>query len=148
MAMQDAVSSTTRVPRPGKKYFDVDEANRAIGYVSRIVRDLRACYRHVVDIRRRIEHPHSGGTQEHLEAQYETGMEELSSLVDELHQVGVELKDFEEGLIDFPSINEGREVYLCWQPGEERVISWHEIDAGFAGRQSIDLLKVSAKKDN
>jgi len=146
MSTQNAVSSPPRVPRPGKKYFDIDEANRAIGYVSRIVRDLMACYRHVVDIRRRIEHVHADETQEHLEAQYETAMEQLGDLVDELHQIGVELKDFEKGLVDFPAVHEDREIYLCWQHGETVIQAWHEIDAGFAGRQDVALLKAAAKR--
>jgi hypothetical protein len=52
--------------------------------------------------------------------------------------MGIELKDPEQGLIDFRSIREGREVYLCWKLGEERVSHWHEIDAGFAGRQALE----------
>ncbi len=47
------------------------------------------------------------------------------------------LKDIDLGLIDFPSIREGREVYLCWRIGEDRVGFWHDLDAGFNGRKLI-----------
>jgi len=145
MAMDNAVSSPPRSPKPGKKYFNIDEANRSIGYVSRVVADLMRCYRHVVDVRRRIEHLHSGESQEHLEAQYETAMESLGDLVDELHQVGVELKDFEKGLVDFPAVHDDREIYLCWQYGEKTIAAWHEIDAGYAGRQDVKGLMAARK---
>ncbi|MEX2247136.1 MAG: DUF2203 domain-containing protein [Dehalococcoidia bacterium] len=50
---------------------------------------------------------------------------------------GVELKGMDEGLADFPSEREGRIVYLCWRLGEDRIGWWHEVDAGFAGRQPL-----------
>lgn len=51
---------------------------------------------------------------------------------------GIELKDIDQGLVDFPSLREGRVVYLCWLLGEERVGWWHEIEAGIAGRQPLE----------
>ena len=50
---------------------------------------------------------------------------------------GIIIQDLGRGLVDFPSNREGREIYLCWLRGEERVSHWHEIDAGFAGRQRL-----------
>ncbi len=55
----------------------------------------------------------------------------------ELQAVDVVLRDPASGLIDFPSIREGQEVYLCWRPGEDRVGWWHAPDGGFAGRQPL-----------
>jgi hypothetical protein len=63
--------------------------------------------------------------------------QEVDKLIARIHDLGCELKDIEQGLVDFPSLREGREVYLCWQLGEERVAFWHELDAGFAGRQPL-----------
>jgi hypothetical protein len=51
---------------------------------------------------------------------------------------GVIVRDLDTGICDFPALREGREVFLCWQVGEERVGFWHEVEAGFAGRQAID----------
>jgi len=48
------------------------------------------------------------------------------------------VKDLTIGLIDFVALHDGREVYLCWQYGEESIQFWHEIEAGFAGRQPLD----------
>ena len=47
------------------------------------------------------------------------------------------MKGVEPGLVDFPSLREGREVYLCWREGEDQIDFWHEVDAGFAGRQPL-----------
>ena len=57
--------------------------------------------------------------------------------VDELRQLGIETKSVTEGLVDFPAIMDGRMVYLCWRLGELRVSHWHELDAGFRGRQPL-----------
>jgi hypothetical protein len=67
----------------------------------------------------------------------ETGTR-INELIEKVQGMGVELKDMDAGLIDFRSIREGREVYLCWKLGEEHVSHWHELDAGFAGRQALE----------
>ena len=60
---------------------------------------------------------------------------ELTRNIAELEALGVQLKDFERGLIDFPSLRDGRVVLLCWQLGEgDELEWWHDVDAGFAGR--------------
>ena len=63
-----------------------------------------------------------------------------ASLAEDLFMVqalGVELKGIEQGLVDFPTMRDGRVVYLCWQLGEGTIAYWHEIDAGFSGRQPL-----------
>jgi hypothetical protein len=124
----------------GKKYFTVAEANRAVGYIGRIMADICARYRQAVALRELIEHPRPGDEMDQLRGSYEASMDHLNELVDELHQVGVELKDFEQGLVDFPALHQGREVCLCWHVGETMVSHWHELDTGFAGRQDVALL--------
>jgi len=62
----------------------------------------------------------------------------LQARAAELEALGVELKDPETGLIDFRSDRHGRVVYLCWRLGEPRIDWWHELDAGFAGRQPLE----------
>ena len=74
-----------------------------------------------------------------LQNQLEEKVEKMRGFQDELTQVGVLLKDYNRGLIDFPCWMDGREVYLCWHQGEDEVAWWHEIEAGFAGRQKISL---------
>lgn len=55
-----------------------------------------------------------------------------------LQDMGIEVKDLTIGLIDFPALRDGRVIYLCWKYNEEKVQFWHEVEAGFAGRQLID----------
>src|SRR5262249_33900136 len=81
--------------------------------------------------------PGTRGERLEAEAEFERGRERMEELVGELRQLGVELKDFFAGLVDFPCWMDGREVYLCWKQGEPEVAHWHEVDAGFAGRQKL-----------
>ena len=55
----------------------------------------------------------------------------------EFHQREIQVKDLERGLVDFPAILQGKEVFLCWEQGEEDVEFWHELDAGYAGRERL-----------
>ena len=66
------------------------------------------------------------------------GFLELRESLVGLRELGVVLRDLERGLVDFPSLRDGREVYLCWQEGEDEIAFWHEVDAGFAGRRPLD----------
>ncbi|MEA2424956.1 MAG: hypothetical protein QOH13_1366 [Thermoleophilaceae bacterium] len=62
---------------------------------------------------------------------------ELQSAANELDAVEVIVRDLERGLVDFPGLIDGREVYLCWEEGEDEVTHWHETDDGFSGRQAL-----------
>ena len=123
-----------------KKYFTVAQANSALPYVSRVVEDITQVYARIIELRRGADHP--AGPDTDTEKEYEATMDRLSELVDELHAVGVELKDFELGLVDFPAIHDGRDVLLCWKRGESDIGHWHEVDAGLAGRQPVALLEA------
>ena len=67
----------------------------------------------------------------------ERRFERLDQLVRAIQSLGAVLKDINLGLVDFPHLKDGREVYLCWRYGEDRIRFWHEIEAGFAGRHPI-----------
>jgi hypothetical protein len=70
--------------------------------------------------------------------QYAAILTQLTNQMTQLESLGIQLKDFERGLIDFPSLRDGRVVLLCWQMGEgDRVEWWHDVDAGFAGRTPL-----------
>jgi hypothetical protein len=66
------------------------------------------------------------------------GFLELRESMLELREREVVLRDLDRGLIDFPALRDGREVYLCWQEGEDEIAFWHEPEAGFAGRRPLD----------
>jgi hypothetical protein len=63
---------------------------------------------------------------------------EVRSLLGDLQQLGLVLRDLDRGLVDFPAIVEGREVYLCWELGEDRIAFWHDLESGYGGRQPLE----------
>lgn len=130
-----------------KKFFTVAEANAALPLVRAIVRDITELAR---DLRERHERlsrvrPSERGTlgEAHREevqlvqAEFERDQERMQEYEQELKKLGVELKDYYTGLIDFPCWMDNHEVYLCWRLGEADITHWHEIEAGFAGRQKL-----------
>jgi hypothetical protein len=133
-----------------KKLFTVEEANQRLPLVRAIVGDIVELYRDVherrdrlVKIRERRGDDDSGPGALYDEelSQIETDLEKdiarLGGFVEELRELSVELKDPNIGLIDFRSLMDGREVYLCWKHGEDEIAYWHELAAGFSGRQSL-----------
>ena len=58
--------------------------------------------------------------------------------IERLEELGVLVRDLDRGIVDFPSVREGREVYLCWHLGEPAITHWHELESGFAGRRPLE----------
>ena len=63
---------------------------------------------------------------------------EVRRLLETLAEAGIVLKDIDRGLVDFPALIDGREVFLCWELGEDEVAFWHDLEAGYRGRQPLD----------
>ena len=129
------------------KLFTLDEANRSLPLVRAICQDMAGLARGIAERRQRLRFlglarrdgrndPYLDELTE-IEEQMDDEERRLDDFVRELLQLGVEPKNAIEGLLDFPSEREGRIVYLCWKLDEPKVASWHELDGGFAGRQSI-----------
>lgn len=124
------------------KVFSVQEANALLPTVRRIVKSIQLIHHHLLSLREQAQQAadgaqHGGGGMPRG-ARYAALLMELSSRTGELEALGVQLKDFSRGLIDFPSLRNGRVVLLCWQLGEgDRLEWWHDIDTGFAGRQPL-----------
>jgi hypothetical protein len=72
-----------------------------------------------------------------LEKQFEREGEAVARCVQELEKLGVQVKDLDRGLVDFPALRDGDEVLLCWQVGEDEVAFWHGLEEGFAGRKPL-----------
>jgi hypothetical protein len=137
-------------PLTENRFFTPAEANAMLPLVRSIVRDIAELSRDLRDRHERLTQLGAGQErpdafadsyrEERQAAQRELEQDQarLDAYVDELHELGVALKDFFVGLVDFPSRREGRPVWLCWKLGEPRVAFWHEIDAGAAGRQPLD----------
>lgn len=135
---------TPTKPTVTRRTFCVDEANRALPFVSRVIEDIVDLHEQIVLTRRtmeRIEMGLHGGDANVYEAEYRRSMSRLRELVRELDLVGVDLLDFERGLISFPTLHDGREAALSWQLGEEQVMYWHEPESGVESRESIETLR-------
>ncbi len=145
-------------PSAGKKrkYFTIEEANKALPLVRMIMGDIVRQYRVVEDLQRRLSLVQKGPrkssgdpySEELAQSQAELDAEErkLGAYIDELRKLGVEFKG-PDGLCDFYSIIDGREVFLCWKLGEPEVLFWHELDSNFLGRQSLGA-EVAAGRDD
>jgi hypothetical protein len=124
----------------GQRYFSVAEANRALVLVRRIVADIVRDYRQLCAYKDAYQAYDEKGNivlAEQTRQDYVNLFNHLSALRDELEEIGCELKDYELGLVDFPTMLEGREVLLCWKLGEDSIEYWHEVDAGYSGRRRI-----------
>ena len=71
-------------------------------------------------------------------AAHESHMQQAKDSLAEIDAIGVQIKDLETGLLDFPCLIDGETVLLCWKMGESRIEFWHTLDAGFQGRQPVD----------
>jgi hypothetical protein len=122
------------------RYFTLDEANALIEELRPLVGRMLEVRQELLNLQPELEPVlrkvlGNGGNQ--VASQAAVYFEELRELVDRIQESGVELKDINSGLLDFRSLRGGREVYLCWRYGEEAISFWHDIDAGFAGRQPL-----------
>ena len=128
-----------------RKLFTLPEANRTLPLVKRIVQDIMAVYPQWKDLVAQYElvaskaRPEWGESQEqlNLKNQIDALAARINDFLGELEQIGCEFKGFDEGLVDFHGHLEEREILWCWKSGEERITHWHELDAGFAGRQPL-----------
>jgi hypothetical protein len=131
------------------RHFTPEEANAELDEVRPLVEQM---------VERRRAHAEALERQEELEgrirgngggippatladaaAEIERLERELSGLVDEIIEHGAEVKDIDEGLIDFPALRRGETVLLCWKLGEDEIRYWHRVEDGFAGRRPLPL---------
>ena len=124
------------------KLFTLQEANALLPSVkvilARIQRAHRGLSQYRDEARKAAEAAEQGGGGIDDGVAYARILTEMTSQMSELDTLGVQLKDFERGLIDFPSLRDGRVVLLCWQMGEgDELEWWHDVDAGFAGRTPL-----------
>jgi hypothetical protein len=122
-----------------ERHYTVEQANAALGWVVERLERLRAARSQLSDKEARealseAAPGNGGGSPGRVVSE---AFIELRAALVELQEVAVVLRDLERGLVDFPAIRDGREVYLCWEEGEDEVAFWHEPEAGFAGRRPL-----------
>ncbi|HLB23734.1 MAG TPA: DUF2203 domain-containing protein [Dehalococcoidia bacterium] len=129
------------------RLFTLAEAEAMLPQVRDELLAMQSCKREVDSLRADLElalnksggngHVRDENTLADKRRRAEALVEEINQRLRRLNDWGIELKGLDEGLIDFPGDRDGRVVYLCWRLGEDRIAWWHEIDAGFAGRQPL-----------
>lgn len=124
------------------KHYTLDQAQRTLDEIrpqlEELVRLKAAMDAKGYDV---FKHQYFGGMGPNGMKAFPLEFERLVSIVKELGEKQIEVKDLNKGLIDFPHVrNNGEEVYLCYLLGEPRIISWHSIEGGFAGRRSLEEL--------
>jgi len=125
------------------KLFTIEEANSLLPSVRPIVRGIQRAHRRLAAYQSQASAAAEGGKDGGgggiaNGSHYAKLIIELSLGVGELESLGVQLKDYSRGLIDFPSMREGRVVLLCWKADEGNQLEWwHDVEAGFAGRQPL-----------
>ena len=134
-----------------EKIFTVEEANRTLPLVSRIVLDLVRDHEAWEDKVREFELATVGASPDRPDAiaellQFEAQRlaTEIEGYIAELNELGVVCKGMDTGLVDFRGQLEGREIFFCWKLGEPSVQYWHELDAGFVGRQKLQSLALTS----
>ena len=122
-----------------ERHYTLEQANAALPWVAERIERLREAQELLTEKEARDAlseaAPGNGGGEPGQVVS--EGFLALRSGLAELEAMEIVLRDLDRGLIDFPALREGREVYLCWVEGEDEIAYWHELEAGYAGRQPL-----------
>ena len=130
------------MPRREQKLFELEEARRTLPLVSRVVRDIVEVTAQMKEVYLEIREVAGSGSDRECLDELQERLQEIadgrSEFFEELAALGIEMKDPNKGLVDFPALLDGRVVYLCWKLGEETIEHWHEVTAGFDNREPVE----------
>jgi hypothetical protein len=123
-----------------ERHFSRSEANALLPRLKPLLRQLRDAKDELTDEEAHEAlseaAPGNGGGEQGR--QVGVAFLEVRRLLEALSESGIVLRDIDRGLVDFPAIQDGREVYLCWELGEDEVSFWHDISSGYRGREPLD----------
>lgn len=142
----------TSSEHPEFKLFTLEEAERTLPLVRRIVEDVMAEYPRWRAAVATFEVLAAGARAEEGESAELIAAREavvahadrINDFLQELQELGCLFKGFDAGLVDFYSLRDDRPIFLCWKLGEPQITHWHDIETGFAGRQPIDAAVIAA----
>ncbi len=132
-----------------EKYFNREEAEGLLPLIEHSLIEARESKEKVEDLDRELGQATAKimvlggsvppyGRLAATRAEREQFATQLQEALNRIHETGCLVKDLDEGLVDFPAIRGGKEVFLCWKLGEERIAYWHGLEEGFAGRKPLD----------
>ena len=123
-----------------ERHYTLEEASELLPHVVELIARMRTARDRLGDREAREALSEAGPTNGGGEPgrTVSEAFVQLRDAVAELQGLEVVLRDLDRGLLDFPSLRDGRAVYLCWQDGEDAIRFWHDPEAGFAGRRPLD----------
>ena len=123
-----------------ERHYTLEEASELLPRVVELIERIRAARDRLGDREAREALSEAGPTNGGGDPgrTVSEGFVELRDSITELRELEVVLRDLDRGLLDFPSLRDGHEVYLCWEEGEDAIRYWHEPEAGFAGRRPLE----------
>jgi len=124
-----------------ERIFTLAEAKSLLPALRSLLSDISEEWEHVRRLNPEVQKARDNAQLDGFSAsgvEYVEAVSHLMSLIHQIRDMGVLLKDAGKGLCDFPYMRNGRVVYLCWQLGEDEIQYWHEIETGFAGREPLD----------
>jgi hypothetical protein len=123
-----------------ERHFTRAEANAVLPQLTEMLDRLRAAKDELTDVEAHEAladaAPSNGGGEQGR--QVGIAFLEVRRLLETIERSGIVLRDIDRGLVDFPALVDGREVYLCWELGEDDVGYWHDMDAGYGGREPLE----------
>ncbi len=124
-----------------KRFFTLEEARQILPLIRELMQKMMVMVGTLEEAQHHVKELAQKGemnTGSSVGTRYIEGLAQISECVAAIQETGCIVKSIDEGLVDFPYMREGREVYLCWKHGESDICYWHEVDAGFAGRTPLD----------
>ena len=123
-----------------ERHFTREEANALLPGLKEMLLKLRSSKDELTDTEAHEAlaeaTPGNGGGEEGR--QVGVAFLEVRRLLGAIEESGIVLRDIDRGLVDFPAVIDGREVYLCWELGEDEVAYWHDLESGYRGREPLD----------
>ena len=123
-----------------ERHFSPEEANALLPQLTTLLTQLREAKDELTDAEAHEAlseaAPTNGGGEEGR--QVGDAFLEVRRLLETVERAGLVLRDIDRGLVDFPALMDGREVYLCWEIGEDEVRYWHDLEGGYGGREPLD----------
>lgn len=128
-------------------YFTLEEAQGYVNWLEEKFGVMEPLTNKTIELKDKIQNlkngirSNGGGSVVEKMSNYRNELDEVFKVIDQniqsIHGKGILIKNVEHGLVDFPSMRDGREVYLCWNAGEKEIRYWHDVNVGFSGRQPL-----------